>query len=284
MKKIGFIDHFLDEWHANNYPKWIRESTLKDKFDVCYAWAEKDKEGGQTSKQWCDTQKVKLLESKEELINKSDCIIVLSPDNPERHEDLCRDVLSSGKPVYVDKTFAPDLKTAKKLFAWAEKSKTPMFSSSALRFAKEITDIKANKEVSDIRFINTRGPGKFSNYSIHQVEMIVALMGPGAKRLMHCGINDVPVLVIDYESNRRAMFNMIPAHPFQVSVQYGENKGINIPEVKGEFFKNFIEQMLAFFESGKPVVPREETLEIMAIIEAGSQALKKLDKWIRVHC
>lgn len=26
MKKIGFIDYFLDEWHANNYPDWIRET------------------------------------------------------------------------------------------------------------------------------------------------------------------------------------------------------------------------------------------------------------------
>ena len=108
MKKIGFIDHFLDEWHADNYPKWIRESSYKGKFDVCYAWAEKDKAGGQTSRQWCDTQKVELVGSKEELIRKSDCMIVLSPDNPERHEDLCRDVLLAGKPVYVDKTFAPD--------------------------------------------------------------------------------------------------------------------------------------------------------------------------------
>ena len=40
MKKIGFIDFFLDEWHANNYPKWIRQASaaarglkpLKSKF------------------------------------------------------------------------------------------------------------------------------------------------------------------------------------------------------------------------------------------------------------
>ena len=23
--KIGFIDYYLDEWHANNYPDWFRE-------------------------------------------------------------------------------------------------------------------------------------------------------------------------------------------------------------------------------------------------------------------
>ena len=27
MIKIGFIDYYLDEWHANNYPAWIREAS-----------------------------------------------------------------------------------------------------------------------------------------------------------------------------------------------------------------------------------------------------------------
>ena len=107
-------------------------------------------------------------------------------------------------------------------------------------------------------------------------------MGTGAKRLMHCGIEGTPVIILDYEKNRRAMLSMIPAHPFQISVQYGENKGINIPEVKGGFWPSFIEEMLGFFENGNPVVPKEQTLEIMAIIEAGNRALKRPGKWAAV--
>ena len=26
MKKIGFIDYYLDEWHANNYPGFFKEA------------------------------------------------------------------------------------------------------------------------------------------------------------------------------------------------------------------------------------------------------------------
>ena len=25
--KIGFIDYYLDEWHANNYPEFIRKAS-----------------------------------------------------------------------------------------------------------------------------------------------------------------------------------------------------------------------------------------------------------------
>ena len=32
MRKIGFVDHYIDEWHANNYPAWIRESSFGGAF------------------------------------------------------------------------------------------------------------------------------------------------------------------------------------------------------------------------------------------------------------
>lgn len=40
MKKIGLIDYYLDEWHANHYPAWITEANAG--FQVCYAYAEAD--------------------------------------------------------------------------------------------------------------------------------------------------------------------------------------------------------------------------------------------------
>ena len=44
MKKIGFIDYYISEWHANNYPSWIKNYCKKVGLDyeVAYAWAEKD--------------------------------------------------------------------------------------------------------------------------------------------------------------------------------------------------------------------------------------------------
>ena len=60
MVKIGFIDYFLDEWHANNYPKWFRAAseTLGEEFVVSYAWAELDAppQGGKTTKEWYPTR------------------------------------------------------------------------------------------------------------------------------------------------------------------------------------------------------------------------------------
>jgi|GEM_PF-5027977 len=98
---------------------------------------------------WCKKFQVEPLASMEELVEKSDYIIELSPDHPEHHEKLARIPLMSDKPVYVDKIFSPDLKSGMRMFELAGQFRTPMFSSSALRFAKELAgypDAKVNRE------------------------------------------------------------------------------------------------------------------------------------------
>ena len=132
MKKIGLIDYFLNEWHANNLPQWVKDASKGD-YEVAYAYGKIDSPDGMTSAQWCETHDVTYCESIEEVIEKSDVLMVLSPDNPEMHKELCDLPLKSGKITYVDKTFAPDYQTAKELVELAETYNTPMFSSSALR-------------------------------------------------------------------------------------------------------------------------------------------------------
>ena len=114
MKKIGFIDYYLHEWHADNMPAWIHNAS-DGKMKVCYAWGEIDNphDGGKTNKEWAKEMDVELCSSQEEVIDKSDYLVVLSPDNAERHVDLCKLPLVSGKPVFIDKTFAAGLDEAK---------------------------------------------------------------------------------------------------------------------------------------------------------------------------
>ena len=79
MKKIGFIDYYISEWHANNYPKWIKE--INDEYCVAYAWAEIDVSpvDNVTTDQWCEKFGAEKCATIEELCEKSDFIIILSP-------------------------------------------------------------------------------------------------------------------------------------------------------------------------------------------------------------
>ncbi len=68
MKKIGFVDYSIDEWHANNYPRWIRASSMADKFQIALAWEKTALPGKATLSEWCRTYEVGVASSLEQLI------------------------------------------------------------------------------------------------------------------------------------------------------------------------------------------------------------------------
>ena len=278
MKTIGFIDYYLDEWHALNYPQFIKDAT-DGEFEVAYAYAEMDKPGGMTTDQWCEKYGVQRLDSIDEVVEKSDCIIVLSPDNPERHWDLCQKPLRSGKRVYVDKTFALEKSTAEALVKLAEENNTPFFSTSALRFADELKDI----DREGICFINSRGPGNFDTYSIHQIEPIVVLMGSKAKRIMSVGNGKYESMVIEFEGNRSIVMSQYgwTNVDFSMLVNYEDGRTVSVPQMSNTF-PNFIKAMCDFFRTGEIKAAHDETVAIMGIIEAGNKALANPGVWIEI--
>ncbi len=278
MLKIGFIDYFLDEWHANNYPKFFAE-VAGDDIKVCYAYAEMDKPGGLTTDQWCRQFGVERCSSISEVVEKSDCIVVLSPDNPERHLDLCREPLASGKRVYVDKTFALSKDVAKQITAIAEESATPFFSSSALRFSTELQNV----EKEGACFINSRGPGNFDTYAIHQLEPIVMLMGSDAKRIMSVGSGKYESMVLEFEGGRRAVMSHYgwTGIDFEMTVNYDDGRTLKIPAMS-DYFPNFIKALCDFFKTGRIYAAHDQTIAIMGIIEAGNKALLNPCQWIEI--
>jgi len=275
MKKIGFIDYFLDEWHAEKYPEWI-EKASGGEMKVVYAYGKTNIDGKLGNAEWCAKKGIQLLDSIEAVVDQSDYLIVLSPDNPEYHEELSQLPLQSGKPTYIDKTFAPDRAAALRMFELADKHGTPMYSTSALRFASEYAEL----EKQGIESICSLGPGTFGNYSIHQVEPVVSLMGTEATRVMWTGTANTPSLAIGYADGRQATINLYGSGcPFSMAVSYegGQSKFMKI---ESSFFDAFIDNLVAFFRSGKPAVPREETIMIATILEAGLKAANKPYEWI----
>lgn len=282
MKKIGFIDAFIDNWHADNYPGFIAASKFGGEFTVALAWAESDPAGKKPLADWCRDMEIGRARSLEEVVETCDALVVLSPDNPERHEALSELPLRSGKPVYIDKTFAPDLAAAKRLVARAEAGRTPMMTTSSLRCSPALTKALADEIAGGrVDYVATRGGGRFENYAIHQLEMLVMTLGTGARRVMECGNARSSLLVIDYPDGRRGSVSLAPGYEFGLAAFYGGDKSLVLDKLAG-FFEAFIEEMLRFFLTGKNPIPRAQTLEIAALIEAGIRARTKPDAWVDV--
>ena len=274
MKKLGFIDLFIDEWHANNYPAWIKTARRGTEFELAYAW-EKAPQNGRPLEKWCADFGVTPLKSMEEVVEKSDAVFVLAPSNPEVHRELAEIPLKSGKPVFVDKPFAPSKADAEAMFELAAKHNTPLMSSSALRFSTEL-DAYRNKPCTT--YMETTGGGRsFWEYSIHQIEMIVSVLGTGAKRIMQCGANDVEHMVIQYEDDRRASVTYTPNAPFTTRLVH-EGKMIVNPQCS-DFFPILLSEILDFFATGKSPIDTAQTIEIAALVAAGIKALEAKNVW-----
>lgn len=277
MIKIGFIDYYLDEWHANNYPKMIKELS-GGRYEVSFAYGKTDSPiGGMTNREWAEKNGVELLGSIEEVIEKSDRLIVLSPDNPEMHEELCELPLKSGKLVYVDKTFAPDRAAAERIFAHAKANNTKCYSSSALRFSSELKKVDKKK----IHKIYSEGPGTYEIYSIHQIEPIVYLMESRAKQVMFTGECNHPSMIIKFEDGRYAQMYQTNNSPFRITVDKEDNSS-DIYTIESDYFRLFLKELINFFDTGEVPVPYEQTVDVIAVREAGMKAMKTPYKWTDV--
>ena len=276
-KKIGFIDYYLDEWHANNYPAWIREAS-NGEYEVAYAYGEIDSPlGGRTTAQWCADMGVEQINSIDELIEKSDCIILLSPDNPEMHWPLCQKPLRSGKRVYVDKTFAPTAQIARDLFDLAEEHGTPMFSSSALRFSTELMALPEK----EVRFVLLSGPGKSGNYLIHQIEPMVQLIREKALRVQYNGVAGAASYTVAFANGKMGAANLLEVGAFQTTVKFADGEVAAIAESTGTF-DNLIRAMIGFFETGDIPVDKNETITIAEILEAAHKAEETPGTWVDI--
>ena len=274
MKKIGFIDLFIDEWHANNYPAWIKTAKRANEFELAYAW-EKAPKNGRPLEKWCEDFGVAPLKSIEDVVEKSDAVFVLAPSNPEVHRELSEIPLKSGKPVFVDKPFAPSKADAEAMFELAAKYNTPLMSSSALRFS---TELNAYRNKPGTTYMETTGGGSsFWEYSIHQIEMIVSVLGTGAVRIMQCGANGTEHMLIQYSDNRRAALTYTANAPFTTRFVH-DGKMILNPDCT-DYFPILLSEILDFFATGKSPINAAQTIEIAALVSAGIKALDAKNVW-----
>ena len=267
-KRIGFVDNKLENFHANVFLKAFRNQ-LKDRgwtVAGCYGL---DAENGRA---WAAHNDVPWFATPEQLDAQVDAYMILAPSNPELHLPLAEKILPFAKSTYIDKTFAPDVPTARRIFQLADEHKTPVQTTSALRYTNVQDFVKDAGGVAAVKHMVTWGGGSsFDEYAIHPVELLISSMGAAVQSMMRRGTGEYSQLLINFANGRTGVSNVYTRGdtPFAASVTTAKGtKLINVDASK--IFVNNAAAVLDLFESRKPNVDREETLIIRRILDVAA--------------
>ncbi|MBR3681345.1 MAG: Gfo/Idh/MocA family oxidoreductase [Clostridia bacterium] len=261
MIKIGLVDFYIDEWHANNFAKRYRE--LADEVGVeceiagVFALTDSPAEGSLGTAAWCESHGFKHLDKIEALAAESDAFIIFAPDDPERHPELARLVLPFGKPTFIDKTFALTVADAKYMLDLAKACGARMYTTSSLRYADEVRAARGASTVSLYgNYVHLK------DYLVHTAEMVITVLGVGVSSVCCDTDGEKYTFTVEYADQRRATVEMTPVYGFKV----------NGKEVESDIFGGQIKDMLRFFVGGESPVSTEEILDVARLVEGGMLA------------
>jgi len=234
---------------------------------------------------------VEIVDSIPELLKRVDAVLLESVDG-RPHLEQARPVIEAGKILFIDKPLANSLADAIAIADLAKKHNVPWFSSSSLRFGSQVTALKTDPKVGEIVGADTWGPCPIMQpypdlywYGIHGVELLYALMGPGCEsvtRVHTGGEKDGGELVTGvWKNGRIGSFRGIRDGKSDYgSVVFG-NKGI-ASHLGESDYKALDEQIGRFFKTKEPPVSAEETIELIAFMEAAEESNRQGGKPVKI--
>ncbi|GJM33452.1 MAG: hypothetical protein DHS20C18_24530 [Saprospiraceae bacterium] len=215
----------------------------------------------------------KISGSLEEMATQVDAIL-FARDDAENHEKMVMPFLKAGLPIFIDKPLALDLGTANRILQ-AQSYESQVFSCSSLRFADELILTKEDlNKIGEVTFVEAQISKYWETYSVHLIEPMIRSL-PQRGKLVGVSsekIGEVIKAKIRWE-NVSAFVSTYAAYNLPIEIKYFGTKDFVVKRFHDSFsaFKKSIEVFLEVIEHLSVPIPREETLEIIEIIEKGRQ-------------
>jgi hypothetical protein len=224
-------------------------------------------------------QGVEIVNSMEELLKKVDVVLLETVDG-RKHVEQALPVIKAGKRLFIDKPITTSFADAVTIFDAARKYNVPVFSSSSLRSIDGVKEIGEGK-IGKVVGADTYGPSKIEKthpdlfwYGIHGVETLFAVMGNGCKSMVRINTTDTDVCVGTWEDGRIGTYRGTRSGKGNFGgIVFGESGDEVLGEYKG--YNPLLEKIIEFFRTGIAPVRAEETLEIVAFMEAADESKLK---------
>jgi Oxidoreductase family, NAD-binding Rossmann fold len=223
---------------------------------------------------------VMITRSIDELLAEVDVVLLESVDG-RPHLDQARPVLRARKPLFIDKPVAGSLTDAIAIFSLADEMKTPCFSSSSLRFSPKIAALRHNPQVGDVLGCDTYGPCHLEEhhpdlfwYGVHGVEALFTIMGTGCQTVSRSQTEGTELVVGIWKGGRVGTFRGLrQGHSDYGATAFGAKGIASTTGYSG--YEPLVVEIVKFFQTGKPPVSAQETIELFAFMEAADQSKRE---------
>ncbi|GHB68972.1 Gfo/Idh/MocA family protein [Persicitalea jodogahamensis] len=219
---------------------------------------------------------VEIVNSIPDLLDKVD-VVLLETNDGRPHLEQVLPVLKAGKRVFVDKPVAGSLTDAVAIFAASERYNVPLFSASSLRYIKGVQDL----DKSTVLGADTFSPATLEKthpdlfwYGIHGVETLFTAMGAGCRSVKRIHTDLTDIVIGTWADGRVGTFRGTRSgkHEYGGTV-FTQNGNVVLGPYAG--YEPLLQEIVKFFESGKPPVSSQETLEIYAFMEAADESKRQ---------
>lgn len=226
---------------------------------------------------------VELVNSISDLLSKVD-VVLLETNDGRLHLEQALEVLPTGKRMFIDKPMAASLADAVAIFEAAKQYGVPVFSASSLRYIKGIeTFDKASVLGADTfspAILEPTHPDLFW-YGIHGVETLYTVMGTGCERVTRVHTPNTDLVTGIWKDGRIGTFRgtRTGKHDYGGTV-FTENGNVILGPYAG--YEPLLSEIVTYFETGEIPVSPEETLEILAFMEAADESKKQGGKSVLI--
>lgn len=223
---------------------------------------------------------VEIVDSIDMLLTKVDVVLLESNDG-RPHLAQALPVLKAGKKIFIDKPLAASLADGMTIFDTAQRYNAPVFSASSLRFMESAQKIVKDGAIGKVLGADTYSPAAIEKthpdlfwYGIHGVETLYTVMGTGCKTVTRFNTPDTDVVVGSWGDDRIGTFRGTRSGPDDFGGRvFGEKGSMVLGPFKG--YELLLQQIATFFRTGVSPVKPEETLEILAFMEAAEESKRR---------
>jgi hypothetical protein len=226
-----------------------------------------------------DKYGVRMVDSIPALCAEVDAVMILSLDG-RPHLDQAKEVMTFGKPIFVDKPVAANLKDIVQMYVLAEKMQIPLFSASALRWYQGVVEV-ANAKSTPPQAAISWGPAPtiahhpdLYFYAIHATEALFTVMGTGCDHVTRTTTPAESVVTGIWTGNRTGSLHALhklPMHSTSYKLVRFDGEDVFEQKTQGDY-NPMLREIIKFFTTKVAPVTPAQTIEIYGFLQAAEES------------